>query len=55
MGLRFFGIHPPDSKHTPCLITPFTGIHFLSGVIANIMLRKINIRYTPAVYHSYDL
>jgi nucleoside recognition membrane protein YjiH len=48
MGLRFFGIDPPDSKHTPCLITPFTGIHFLSGVIVNMVFRRMNIKYTPA-------
>jgi hypothetical protein len=45
MRLRFFGYNPPDSKQTPCLITPFTGIHFLSGAAANVLLRKLNIPY----------
>lgn len=48
MPLRLLGIQPPDSKQTPCLITPFTGIHFLSGAVANITLRKLNVSYTPA-------
>jgi hypothetical protein len=48
MTLRFFGYNPPDSKQTPCLITPFTGIHFLSGAVANILLRKLDVSYAIA-------
>jgi len=48
MTLRIFGIKPPDSKESPCLITPFTGIHFLSGTAANLVLRKLNVEYTNA-------
>lgn len=48
MTLRFLGYNPPDSKQTPCLITPFTGIHFLSGAAANVLFRKLNVSYTVA-------
>lgn len=48
MTLRFFGYNPPDSKQTPCLITPFTGIHFLSGAVANVLLRKLDVSYAIA-------
>jgi hypothetical protein len=48
MTIRFFGYNPPDSKQTPCLITPFTGIHFLSGAAVNVLFRKLNIPYTIA-------
>lgn len=49
MPIRFIGYNPPDSKQTPCLITPFTGIHFLSGAVANVLLRKLNVPYTIAI------
>lgn len=51
MTLRFFGIQPSDSKQNPCIITPFTGIHFLSGAVANITLRKLNVSYM----HSFTI
>lgn len=48
MHIRIIGITPPDSKETPCLITPFTVIHFLSGAVANVILRKLNYTYINA-------
>lgn len=48
MTVRIFAVNPSDSKQNPALITPFTGIHFLSGVAANFISRKINIPYYKA-------
>jgi hypothetical protein len=45
MNLRILGITTPDSKQSPTLITPFTGIHFLSGAAVNLISRAFKVSY----------
>jgi hypothetical protein len=34
-----------DSKDEPVLFTPFTFLHFLGGIVGNLLSRKLNIPY----------